>query len=116
MKQIQIIEDESLTEFADFENCEIWLLNRTSDCELDTRVINCQELTESMLPIAAKIPQLLTLLYERYPSKPLYQTNETGDEVIGYEQKFDYEVLTRNKNNYIVKSFICDENRIKTIF
>ena len=32
------------------------------------------------------------------------------------EQKFDYKVLTRNKNNYIVKSFICDENRIKTIF
>jgi hypothetical protein len=64
MTKVQILENESFIEKADFENYEVWLLNETSEKEIDERIINIQELTESLKPSALKLPRLLTLIYE----------------------------------------------------
>ena len=73
MKKIQIIEDETLLENADFENCEVWLLNKVTDTDLDERVVNISELTESLLPCNHKFPQLFTYICERNPNIPVYE-------------------------------------------
>lgn len=50
MINVQILEDESYIKYADFDNSEVWLLNKTTDDELDSRIINIPEVTESLLP------------------------------------------------------------------
>jgi len=69
MKKIQIVESEELLQYADFDRCEVWLLNRMRTTELDARVINEPELTESPLPSSMKLPQLLSMMWERHPNE-----------------------------------------------
>ena len=57
MKNIQILENESFIEKADFENYEVWLLNKTTEEEIDERIINIPELTESLGPSVLKLPR-----------------------------------------------------------
>lgn len=110
MTKVQILENENFIEKADFENCEVWLLNRTNEEELDERIINIQELTESLEPSALKLPKLLTAIYEKYPT--IESFNEDG-ELINVEPGFDYEILTNNKENYAIHTYVCDVDKIK---
>ena len=107
--KIQILENENFIKNADFENCEVWLLNRTNEEELDERIINISELTESLEPSALKLPRLLTAIYEKYPT--IESFNEDG-ELINVEPGFDYEILTDNKENYAIHTYICDVDKI----
>ena len=109
MKRIQIVETEELLQYTDFDRCEVWLLNRMSREELDARVINIQELTESPLPSSMKLPQLLSMLWERHPNREL--TNEQG-EIIDSVMTFAYEALAKDKENFAVKSYVCQEECI----
>lgn len=94
---IQIIENEELQDKADFDNSEVWLLSRDNpDIELDDRLIVVSELVETSLPSSYKLPQLMTEIYNRHDN-------------------FTYEVITRNKDNFAVKGYVCDENCIKVI-
>ena len=34
MTKVQIVENEDLLQYADFGNCEVWLLNKTNDTQL----------------------------------------------------------------------------------
>ena len=76
MTKIQIVETEELLQYADFDSCEVRLLNRMSYNELDARVINEPELTESPLPSSMKLPQLLSSIWGSHPNKEV--TNERG--------------------------------------
>ena len=112
MKKIQIVETEELLQYADFDRCEVRLLNRMSREELDARLINVPELTESPLPSSMKLPQLLSILWERYPNREL--TDEQG-EIIESVMTFSYEVLTKDKENFAVKSYVCQEECITVL-
>lgn len=109
MTKVQILENENFIKYADFENCEVWLLNRTNEEELDERIINIQEITESLSPSAIKFPMLLTEIYKKYPT---YEEIE-NDIIVNAEATFDYEILTDNKENYAIHSYVCDEEKIK---
>lgn len=110
MTKVQILENENFIEKADFENCEVWLLNKTTEEEIDERIINISELTESLEPSALKLPKLLTAIYEKYPT--IESFNENG-ELISAELGFDYEILTDNKENYAINTYVCDVEKIK---
>lgn len=112
MTKIQIVETEELLRYADFDDCEIWLLNRTTSNPLDSRVMNEKELTESALPSSMKFPQLLGYIWDKHPNKEVL--NEQG-EVKGSEMTFSYEVITKNKDNFLVKSHVCPEDCIKVV-
>lgn len=89
---IQILENEKYIQFADFKNNEIWLLNRTSDCYLDPRIVNICEITESTLPIVQKLPKLLT-------------------EILRKNESLDYHIITDNPQNYMIHTYVCEYNR-----
>ena len=112
MTIIQVVENENLLQYADFENYEVWLLNRTTDNEIDERIINIPELTESLGPSVLKLPRLLTSIYEKYP--PIESFNEDG-ELVNIEPGFDYEILTDNKENYAIHTYVCDADKIKVM-
>ena len=52
-------------------------MNKTSEKEIDERIINIQELTESLEPSALKLQRLLTLIYEKHPT--IESFNEDGE-------------------------------------
>lgn len=136
MIKVQIIESEKLEKYADFENCEVWLLNRETGKSLDSRLINISELTESALPSTHKFPQLMTEIFARHPNEDIYEdvevldVNEDGspklDEngqrikhienmLVGSAMTFTYEVLTDKKQNFQINAYICDEDYIKEV-
>lgn len=94
---IQILENENFIKYADFSK-EVWLLNRTNSEQLDERIINISEITESLLPTSMKLPKLMTEILEKH-GNPFPE----------------YEVITNNKSNYELRTYVCDENCIKTI-
>ena len=112
MKKIQIIEDEDLLQYADLNTGEVWLLNRTTSTPLDLRIVNEQELTESHLPSVMKLPRLLGIIWERHPNEVI--RNEKG-EVIGSEMIFSYEVITKDRDRFMIRSYVCPEECIKVI-
>lgn len=96
VKKIQIVENENMLQFADFKNCEVWLLNRTSKKKLGKDVVEVPELSESFLSTADKLPQLMTEIS------------------LVHEEGFDYEVLTNNSEHFARKVYTCDYDKIKT--
>lgn len=95
MTKIQIVENEDLLQYADFDNCEVWLLNRTNDTQLADNVINVSGITESLLDSATKFPRLLTEIYEKH-----------GTDI-------DYEVITDVAEHFAVHAYTCDYEKIK---
>ena len=95
--KVQVVENENFLQYADFANCEVWLLNRTTDEPLPSDVINISEVTESMLDSATKFPKLMTEMYAKH-----------GD-------NFTYEVITDNADNFSFKAYTCDYEKIKVI-
>ena len=93
-KLVQILENENFLPFADFENNEIWLLNRTLTGYLDLRIINIPEITESSISIAEKLPKVLTKILEKHG-------------------KLDYQIVTDNPENYKIFSYICEYDKFK---
>lgn len=93
---VQIIENEDFIQFADF-NKDVWLLNRTNNEDIDNRVVNIAEITESFLPSAQKLPKLLTEILNRYGNLD------------------NYEVLTDDIENFAVKNYVCELSKIKTV-
>ena len=114
MIKVQIIENEDLLKYADFDTCEIWLLNRTTSNQLDSRVINEKELTESALPSNMKFPQLLGLIWERHPNKES-EIEQDGVIIPISEMTFSYEIITKNKDNFLIQSYVCSEECIKVV-
>lgn len=134
--KIQIIEDETLQDKADFDNAEVWLLSkRQADSNIDSRINMIQELADSELPSSHKFPQLMTELYNRNPVEVVNKT-ETVQKLDGsgmpvldengmpvFEEKlverwelpFTYEVLTHNKENFAIHAYVCDEDRIRVV-
>ena len=136
MQKIQILEDETLTDYADFDNNEVWLLNRTTTDELDERIVNVPELTESTLATVFKLPQLMTEIWNKYPNEVVYTEvqAETYDDdgnlvkdddgnvvyhtekvITKSEMTFSYEIMTTNKANYEIKSYVCPVQNIHEI-
>ena len=109
MVKVQILEDESYIKYADFDNSEVWLLNRTNNDELDPRIVNIAEVTESLLPSSIKFPQLLTHIYEKHPGITTY---DPEGKVIDYEPDFDYEIISSNKENFTAMIYVCDKEKI----
>lgn len=110
MTKVQILENEQFIDNADFGNCEVWLLTRSTENELDERIINIPEITESLLDSASKFPKLLTAIYEAHPLE--YEFDEEGN-IINATMTFDYEVVTDNMENYAIHSYVCDTSKIK---
>lgn len=131
MIKVQIIEDETLQGFADFENAEVWLLSkRYEDTELDGRLIVVEEIAASMLPASHKLPKLMTEIYGRHPNAVIKEIvkvpkigalDENGlqafvdQEVERYEVSFTYEVLTHSKESLAIRAYVCDEDRIRVV-
>lgn len=97
MIKVQVVENENLLQYADFANCEVWLLNRTNEEPLTDDVINISEITETMSDSASKFPKLLTEIYEKHGTD------------------FDYEVITDNTENFAIHAYTCDYKKIKII-
>lgn len=136
MTKIQIIDNEKLEKYADFENCEVWLLNKVTGKKLDSRVIDIKELTESSLPNNHKFPQLMTEIFERHPNIDVYDdveildVNEDGspkldengqrvkhieNRIVKSDMSFTYEVLTADKSSFEIHAYICDEECITDV-
>lgn len=136
MVKVQIIENEKLEKYADFENCEVWLLNKVTERELDSRIINISELTESLLPNNHKLPQLMTEIFNRHPNEDVYgdveildmnedgtpKIDENGNRIkhignmmIGSEMTFTYELITDDKDSFLIHAYVCDESCIKEV-
>lgn len=112
MVQIQVLENETFIRKADFDNCEVWLLNRTNEEELDKRVINIPEITESFEPSSLKFPKLLTEIYNAHPVEERF--DDEGNITDTYVT-FDYEILTDDMENYAIHSYVCDTDKIKVV-
>lgn len=110
--KIQIVENENFLQYADFENCEVWLLNRTTENEIDKRVINIPEISESFEPSSLKFPKILTEIYNMHPVKECF--DEEGNLIDAYTT-FDYEILTDDMENYAIHSYVCDTDKIKVV-
>ena len=135
MYKVQIIEDESLLKYADFSNCRVWLLNRTTDEPLDPRVIDHTEITQSFSSNAEKFPLLFTKISDSYPpvtkdvevKEPVFnedgsvKVNDLGEPqfevkvVQTVELGFTYEVYTNDKSTYYIQACVCDESAIKSL-
>lgn len=136
MTRVQILDSEKLVKYADFDNCEVWLLNRDTGKKLDERIINVPEITENTSPSSVKFPQLMTELLNKHPVEDVYGdvevlcNNEDGTplldengqrvkklerQIIGYEMTFEYEVITKSKEDYTLKMYVCDEKLIKEV-
>lgn len=134
--KVQILEDETLQEFADFENAEVWLLSlRTQNVDHDSRLVVIDNVAMSELPSSHKIPLLMTEIFERHPNiiikeivkVPKIEDNgsavldENGlqvfidQEIEHQDMSFTYEVLTRSKDNFAIKAYTCDEACIKIV-
>lgn len=100
--KIQILDNESLIDEADFENCKVWILNRTNENKLDERLINISEITESLQSNVVKFPLLMTEIYKKYCP-------------YGIQEDFSYEILTKNKKSFFVTYCICNEQNIRNI-
>lgn len=92
---IEIIEDESLEEYADFDDNEVWLLNKTDLYPLKNKdkIVIVPEVAESFDPCSNKFNKLLTEVYEKY----------NGESV-------DYVVTTRDPEKYAVHLDINGED------
>ena len=101
--KVQVVENETLLDKADYDTCEVWLLNRTTEDDLDERVVNIPEVTEGFYTTAQKFPLLLTEISKKYFTDGIMPSD------------FEYEIITKDKNNYAVTMFICDEQKIKEI-
>lgn len=110
MTKVQILENEQFIDNADFENCEVWLLTRLTENELDERIINIPEITESLLDSASKFPKLLTAIYEAHPLE--YEFDEEGN-IINATMTFDYEIITDNREHFAIHCYVCDVNKFK---
>lgn len=136
MIKVQIIEDEGLQCEADFENAEVWLLSLTRpDMETDRRLVVVKEIAESEQPPSYKLPLLMSEIYQRHPPTIVKQMqrlpviSDAGTPVMDEcgmpvmqdvetdfpEPSFSYEVITRNKENFAVHAYVCDEDCIKTV-
>lgn len=113
---------------------EYWLLNGEDDVVYPDW-INCDEDTfTEPLREYAKLPQVMTKIFEKHPVKeiigsvnvPVLDENEqpvlnedgtvkvTVDEgVVMTEMTFEYEVLTHDKELYVMEYYVCDENCIQ---
>ena len=101
--KVQILENESFEKYADFENCEVWLLNRTNEEELNENIINISEITESLEPSAVKFPQLFTEISNKYFPEGVIPND------------FEYEIITDSSEKYAVHSYVCDVRNIRII-
>lgn len=95
---VQIIENESFIKNTDFENNEVWILNRTNTDPLDERIINYKEITESFETSAKKFPALLMQIFQVHNLESL-----------------DYELITDDKEKFAVKIYVCEESKIKEV-
>ena len=97
MTKVQVVENENLLQYADFNNCEVWLLNRTNETPLASDVINISEVTESLADTASKFPKLLTEIYAKHGTD------------------FEYEVITDNTEHFAIHDYTCDYGKIKVV-
>lgn len=99
----QFIENENFIKNADFENCKVYLMNKTnSEIELPSDLI-VNEVSESFAPDSNKFPLMLTFANNDFL--------ENGSET----DTFEYEIITDNSDNYSFKAFVCDIQNITVI-
>lgn len=100
---VVIVEDETLLDKVDLEKDEVWLLNKTKFCEVDSRVHESL-VTETFQPNTEKFPRLFTEVC-KYHS------------VNGVLQFPEYRVITHDKKSFKkkVEYFVCDEDWIEEI-
>lgn len=112
---------------------EFWLLNGEEGFVYPEWVNYDENILTAPLREYAKLPQVMTKIFERHPVKEIIGSvnvpvldengqpimNEDGtiqvtvDEgVVQTEMTFDYEVLTHDKELYAMKYYVCDEELI----
>ena len=89
---VKIIENERFVQFVNLNNEKVWLLNRSCDCYLDSRIVNIPEITESTLPSVEKLPKLLT-------------------EILTTEGILDYQIITDDPKKYQIHTYVCEFSR-----
>lgn len=72
MAHIQILENETHTSLADFNNNEVWILNCNS-IHVDDRIINCNSVTNMNKPLSYKFPLLLEEIVTRHGKNFTYE-------------------------------------------
>ena len=92
-----------MKKYADFENCEVWLLNGTNEEELNENIINVSEITESFEPSVSKFPKLFTEVSNRH-----FKDGEISE-------NFEYEIITDSSEKYMVHSYVCDVRNIRIL-
>lgn len=113
----QFIENEDFIKNADFENCKVFLMNKTQDNYEYPTELNINEVSQSFEPDVVKFPKMLTYANEHYLnnySKEETQTDEDGNEypVTVFSEPFEYEIITDDESKYTFTAYVCDKNSI----
>ena len=116
----QFIENENFVKNADFENCQVYLMNKTQDNYEYPSELNINEVSQSFEPDTVKFPKMLTFANEHYLnnySKEGTQTDENGNEypITVFTEPFEYEIITDDENKYTFTAYVCDKNSINVI-
>lgn len=106
----QFIENEDFLDYADYENCKVYLLNQLKqNYKQDERLI-VNDISEQLLyDSATKLPLMMSLANEHYISN--FFIKETNK----FSEPFEYEVITNDKKKYSFTAYVCDEDRINEI-
>lgn len=116
----QFIENETFIEKADFENCQVYLMNKTLDNYDYPETLNINEVSQSFEPDTVKFPKMLTFANEHYLEN--YSTEETKTDEDGNEysltvfsEPFEYEIITDDESKYTFTAYVCDKKSISVI-
>lgn len=113
----QFIENENFAKNADFENCQVYLMNKTLDNYEYPEKLIVNEVSQSFEPDTIKFPKMLTYANEHYLNN--YSSEETKTDKIGNEytetvfsEPFEYEIITDDESKYTFTAYVCDKNNI----
>lgn len=98
---ITIIQDDSLIPFADLEKDDVWILSRTTSAEIDSRIHDEEEITQSLLPDVNKFPLLFSAICESI----------TSDGILPAD--FDYRLICHDREKFKISFYVCDEDKIE---
>lgn len=116
----QFIENETFIEKADFENCQVYLMNKTLDNYDYPETLNINEVSQSFEPDTVKFPKMLTFANEHYLenySAEETKTDEDGNEysLTVFSEPFEYEIITDDESKYTFTAYVCDKKSINVI-
>ena len=116
----QFIENENFIKNADFENCQVYLMNKILDNYEYPEKLIINEVSQSFEPDTIKFPKMLTYANEHYLNN--YSSEETKTDKIGNEytetvfsEPFEYEIITDDESKYTFTAYVCDKKSINVV-